>query len=337
MAGPLPGSMNRICLTPIRNEAWIIKDFLATAKLWATHIVVADQGSTDGTLQQLQRTPGVEVVINNAEFDELHRQRLLVGRARQIAGKRILIALDADEALSANCAASKEWELIHRAKPGTVLRFRWVNLLPGLQEAWIPPEPIPFGFVDDGTEHTGGRIHNRRVPCPQGAPILDLQDIVVLHFQYLAWDRMVSKHRWYQAWEYTVHQQKGALQIFREYNHMYGSWAKNEIRPVRPEWLAAYEAAGIDFRSLKSEPITWWDREVVQMLRAHGPAHFRKLAIWGADWNAVAAGLGLKDRDLTDPRSPIERLAHKLLAVTQNRREALPVRGLERLLRVAGW
>jgi hypothetical protein len=73
------------------------------------------------------------------------------------------------------------------------------------------------------------------------------------------------------------------------------------------------------------------------MLRAHGPAHFRKLAIWGADWNAVAAGLGLKDRDLTDPRSPIERLAHKLLAVTQNRREALPVRGLERLLRVAGW
>jgi hypothetical protein len=329
--------LSRICVTPIRNEAWIIKNFISATKLWASHVVVADQGSTDGTLQYLQATPGVDVVINDTPFDELHRQRLLVGQARRVSGGRILIALDADEALSANCLESKEWERLNSAKPGTVLRFRWVNILPGLQQAWIPPEPVPLGFVDDGTEQTGGRIHNHRLPCPPGAPRLDLEDIVVLHFQYLAWDRMLSKHRWYQAWEHATHGQKKPLQIFREYNHMYGSWDKSEIHPVRPEWLSAYEAAGLDFRALKSEPITWWDREVLQMLREHGPAYFRKLAIWGVNWNNVAAELGLGETDLGDPRSTSERVVHKLLAATQNRRATWTVRGFERLLRFAGW
>ncbi|MEI6390567.1 MAG: glycosyltransferase family 2 protein [Verrucomicrobiota bacterium] len=331
------GDCRRVCLTPTRNEAWIIRNFIAATKLWANHIVVADQGSTDGTLQQLEAAAGVDVVINNTEFDELHRQRLLVGRARQIAGRRILIALDADEALSANCLESKEWRMISQAKPGTVLRFRWVNLLPGLQEAWIPPQMVPFGFVDDGTEHTGGRIHNRRVPCPTGAPTLDMLEIVVLHFQYLAWNRMVSKHRWYQAWEYTAHKKKSPLEIFREYHHMYGSWGKSEIYPVRPEWLEGYDRAGINFRSLKSEDVTWWDHEVIKMLYEHGPEHFRKLAIWDTDWNSMAAAIGCTGINFADPRSASERIIHRLLGATQKRRSNWGTRVLERCLRSAEW
>ena len=51
----------KICLSPTRNEAWIINQFLAAAKTWADHVVVADQGSTDGTLKHLESAPGVEV------------------------------------------------------------------------------------------------------------------------------------------------------------------------------------------------------------------------------------------------------------------------------------
>ena len=111
---------NRICITPTRNELWIVKHFLAAARCWASHIIVADQGSTDGTLQRLQETPGVDVVINDSPiFDEVHRQRLLLNRARKIPGKRVLLALDADEALSANCFTSEEWDRISQAPPGT--------------------------------------------------------------------------------------------------------------------------------------------------------------------------------------------------------------------------
>lgn len=331
-------SLNWVCLTPTRNESWIIKQFVAAAELWASQIIVADQGSTDGTLQQLQSMPRVNVVINDSPvFDETHRQRILLERARQLEGRRILIGLDADEALSANCVETEDWHKMESAAPGTILRFRWVNILPGFNRAWIPPNRIPCGFVDDGSAHLGKRIHSPRVPNPAGAPVLDLDNIVVLHFQYLLWERMVRKQRWYQAWEHLEHQQKGPLQIFREYNHIYGSWEQKEIHPVQPEWLEGFDRAGIDFRSLRCEPVTWWDREIVQMLREHGPERFRRIAIWDEDWNATATRIGTNGVDLSDPRSIWERAVHRLLKITQKDRSNLLVRGFERLLRVAGW
>jgi hypothetical protein len=329
---------HRICLTPTRNESWIVDKFVAAAKTWAGHIIVADQKSDDGTLDILRNSVGVEIAINDSPtYDENHRQKLLLSRARRIPGKRILIGLDADEALSANAVSSRDWERIEQAKPGTILRFRWVNLLPGFERAWVLPHPVPFGFVDDGAEHTGARIHSARVPQPANAPTLDLEDIVVLHFQYVVWERMASKQRWYQAWEYTQHRQKSPLDIFREYHHMHGSWDKSEMQEVRHEWLAGYEERGINFRSLTGEPITWWDREIVQMLCQHGPAHFRRVAIWNQDWNTIAQRLGLNAPDLRDPRSPFDKAAHRILAATQAHRGNWGVRGFERALRLAGW
>ena len=168
--------------------------------------------------------------------------------------------------------------------------------------------------------------------------MIDLDEIVVLHFQYVAWERMISKHRWYQAWEHLKHQQKGPLEIFREYNHMYGSWDKSEIHPLQPEWLEGYDRAGIDFRSLQSEPVTWWDREIVDMLREHGPEHFRRIAIWDKDWNAIARSDGNEWRGFI--RSAVrlgEDRSSPAQGVTQSRRSNLAVRGFERLLRMTGW
>ena len=160
----------------------------------------------------------------------------------------------------------------------------------------------------------------------------------MLHFQYVAWERMICKHRWYQAWEHLKHQQKGPLEIFREYHHMYGSWDKSEIHPLSsPSGSEGYDRAGIDFRSLKSEPVTWWDREIVDMLREHGPEHFRRIAIWDKDWNAIAAISGVNGVDLTDPRTASDKAFHYLLARTQNQRTNLGVRGFERTLRSLGW
>lgn len=331
-------SLHRICLTPMRNERWIADRFVAATQCWASHLIVADQQSNDGTLEFLQSHPGVEVVVNDSKvFDENHRQKLLLSRARRLEGRRILLGLDADEALSANCMSSRDWERIAAAAPGTILRFRWVNILPGFERAWIPGGHRPFGFVDDGSEHNGQRIHSPRVPQPAGAPVLDLDDIVVLHFQFVVWERMASKQRWYQAWEYAQHRRKSPLEIFRQYNHMHGSWESDELHPVRPEWLEGYSNVGIDFRSLACEPVTWWDREIAQLLATHGPEHFRRVAIWNHDWNAVAQRLGLHDGRFHDPRSAFEKLIHRLLAATQHRRGEWSVRGLEKFLRLAGW
>lgn len=338
LRGPAADHSHRMCLTPTRNESWIVDRFIAAAKNWATHIIVADQCSADETRQKLRRHSEVDLILNDSPvYDERHRQQLLLRRARRIQGKRILLGLDADEALSANSIGSTDWKRIEEASPGTILRFRWANILPGFKTVWMRSEFVPFGFVDDGSEHNGTTIHSPRVPQPRGAPVLDLEDIVVLHFQYVLWDRMASKQRWYQAWEHVKHGRKGALDIFRQYNHMHGSWEHTEIQPMRPEWLQSYESAGIDFRSLECEPVTWWDRDILQMLREHGSEHFRRIAIWDQDWNAVARRAGMSDFDVKDPRSPLDKVTHRLLAATQRHRANWGVRGFERLLRLNGW
>ena len=154
-----------ICLTPTRNEAWIIDKFLAAASHWADHIIVADQRSTDDTVERIRRVARAQVIANDSEdYNEAARQRLLIAHGRRIAGKRIFLALDADEALSPNASASPEWKRLASAEPGTILRFRWVNILPGFERAWIPPNLIVCGFVDDGKEHAGSRIHSPRLP-----------------------------------------------------------------------------------------------------------------------------------------------------------------------------
>jgi hypothetical protein len=327
-----------MCLTPMRNESWIVKEFLAAARLWASQIVVADQGSTDGTLQQLQSAPDVSVVINDSPvFDEPHRQRLLINRARHFDGKRILLALDADEAVSSNCIDDPEWKRLSEAEPGTAIRLPWVNILPGFEKAWIPAEPLLCGLVDDGTEHTGRPIHNPRVPWRPGAPVIDLKETVVLHFQYLLPERTRSKQRWYQVWEHLNSPDKSPLQIFRQYNHMRGSWEESEIRPIDPNWMSGFDRAKIDFRNLTSESVTWWDKDILEMLSKHGVERFRKLAIWDKDWSALCNGSQNSTSTIRDPRSLWEKAAHRTLFATQNRRSHVGVRAFEKLLRVTGW
>jgi hypothetical protein len=326
-----------ICLTPTRNEAWILHHFLRAAQLWATHVIVADQQSTDGTWETLQEAQGVQPIRNDSpSYDESHRQRLLLEQARLLPGRRVLVALDADEALSANALSSPDWQRISEAAPGTVIRFRWVNVLPDFATAWVPVQRIPCGFVDDGSVHVGSKIHSTRIPFSPDAPMLDLDDIVVLHFQYAVWERMLSKQRWYQAWEHLNRPEKGALEIFRQYNHMFGSWDRSELELIRPEWLAGFRERGIDYQTLAPEQCTWWDAEVLDMLRKHGAHHFARISIWDKNW----AQLGVErqiDGDLRDPRSRIVRAVHALLRRTQSRRDAFAVRVFEKCLRLANW
>lgn len=47
-----------ICVTPLRNEAWILERFLRAAELWADRILVPDQGSKHGSRRIAERFEG---------------------------------------------------------------------------------------------------------------------------------------------------------------------------------------------------------------------------------------------------------------------------------------
>ena len=87
--------------------------FLKCTSLWADHIIIADQQSTDGSREIAARYPKVILIDNlSPTFNEPERQKLLLEKARTIPGQRLLIALDADEILTANFMNSSEWNTV---------------------------------------------------------------------------------------------------------------------------------------------------------------------------------------------------------------------------------
>jgi glycosyltransferase involved in cell wall biosynthesis len=314
-----------IVVTPVRNEAWILPRFLGCASLWADRIVIADQGSTDGSREIAAGHPKV-TLIDNPEpgYDEGARQRLLLEAARQIPGKRLIFALDADEILAATWGESADFRSLVDAPPGTVARMRWANVLPGFDSCWLPDEEIVFGYVDDGADHPGERIHSVRLPVAPSARSVSLADVKVLHYQYANWERMKSKQRWYQCWELLNLPHKRPIQLYRQYHHMDAIPAER-IEPLPERWVAPYEAEGIDMRSDPDEVRFPWDEEVAGWMRAHGANRFKKLDIWDAGWEEA------------DPRGPVVRLVHRWLRATQNRYERRRIRLLQRALIPFGW
>lgn len=329
-----------ICVTPVRNEAWILQRFLDAAALWADHVIVADQASADGSREIALAHPKVTFVDNPVgAYDEGARQRLLLEAARRIPGPRLIVALDADEALSATWQDSTEWDAVRAAPPGTAFAFDWVNVLPGGDRAWLPPHKPVFAFMDDGTEHRGERIHSTRVPVPDPDRVVALDDLKVLHFQHTDWKRMQSKQRWYQCWEALEHPSKRPIQIYRQYHRM-DAFPPQEIRPLDEHWLDGYAEQGIDMRKVPDDDLYWWDEEVFDWIVEHGPRAFRKLALWDADWSDVGRRLGreVAPTRVRDPRGRFAKGTHRWLDMTQRRNPDSPLtRWTQRLMIPFGW
>jgi hypothetical protein len=169
-----------------------------------------------------------------SSLNESECRQLLINESRRIptSGPRILIALDADEILTANWMTSPERTRLQTAPPGTVITFQWANVGPNVSGAWLDDDKKPFGFVDDGSPHSGYRIHSPRVPVPEGAPKLHMTDLRVLHYQYANWERMTSKERWYQCWERLNNPSKHPITIHRQYNFMHTDVQEDRAPPL---------------------------------------------------------------------------------------------------------
>lgn len=307
-----------ICLTPVKNEIWILKKFLESASLWADYIIIADQGSTDGSLEIAKIFPKVILIENkNKSYSESERQKMLIDEARKIKGDNILIALDADEVLTANSINNSEWGIIKKLDKGTVIRFVWANLLPQKNIYWVAPSKMPFGFIDDGSEHAGTVIHSPRIPIPQDKKEYYPVNIKVMHFQYANWERMKSKHRWYQCWELINNPKRSIIGIYRQYHHMYAI-KKSQFQNIPNEWLDEYKNMDIDFSEMAVDKFYYWDYEVASLFEKHGLSFFSRIDIWDIDWNEVVVdNKVIKKFIFKDPRSIYDKLILQWLRKTQ--------------------
>jgi len=324
-----------ICLTPIKNEAWILERFLKCASLWADHIIIADQNSDDGSVEIAQSFEKVILVRNSSPvFNEPERQKLLIDAARKIISPRLLITLDVDEFLTPNFLTSPEWQTVLHAQMGTVICFQWANIRPDMSHYWTPPSDFPWGFQDDDSPHEGKPIHSTRIPLPSLAPIIKLRDIKVMHYQYTDWERMKSKHRWYLAWERINAPNISALSLFREYHHMY-SIHRDEIQTIPEWWFKGYECQGIDMTSIFKDLPYRWDKDLFEILREHGTKIFARDHIWDTDWQKLARQYGCsveEAENFKDPRTLLQKIIHTWLQRTQPHSKSFIIRNVDRLI-----
>ncbi len=309
-----------IALVPVRNEAWILKSFLECTSLWADHIIVADQLSEDNSREIAAAFPKVMVIDNTcAEFSEVERQRLLIAAARRFPAPRLLVAVDADEIVSANILDSPEWQIALQQPPGTVLGFGKVELYGSTEQYFLHSVEdknswIPFAYVDDGAGHEGSIIHTCRIPERDDSPRFRMNEVVVLHFARSNTLRAESKDRWYRCFERISFPEKNILTIHRLYDFFERLKDKFKIRASHLDWFDNYRSAGINLHLGGSDTVFWWDWEILRMFKKYGVAPFRHLDIWSVDWEALrlqglSSGIpGLPEQSIEVPRSGRDRL-----------------------------
>jgi hypothetical protein len=327
-----------LCLTPVKNESWILERFLSAASLWADHIIVADQGSSDNSAQIASQFNKVTLLRNEtSEYDEFSRQQLLLNEARKFPEPRLLVALDADEFLVPIPGRFPRWKEILSSRPGSAFYFRWANIAPSFADYWPSDTAFPLVFMDDNSLHNGREMHSPRLPVQAATRHIHVPEMMVMHFQYVDWDRMESKHRWYQVIERVKYPSRSWIRINRKYHHT-SILPQDKLTPIPSGWFEDYSAAGIILQTVTRQRHYWWDEEVLRLMLHYGPEHFAKEEIWDFDWIELAKSIAIKEpTKVGDPRGVFHRAMHWWTRSSRQSASTLPVRVIDKLLEVVSF
>jgi hypothetical protein len=316
--------MKIIGVMPVRNEAWILERTLKALCRVCDAVIVADQRSTDRTPELLRAFDKVQVIRNEEKLHSNTVRWRLLDAARQYEGDNFILALDADEMLAATVLQPGNVERLTSAPAGAAVALPWVQMWRSVRRyrdddsvwsnAWRQ-----VAFRDDRRMDYERQFvindHTSRVP--RVASEVRLGQFPVLHFQFAAWERMLSKQRWYRMSELV-----GRDYLPEYINAKYA--ATSDERDLRTseapaEWLKGWEQAGVDMTEFTPEELYWYDVEALAVFAQYGAPRFAELDIWDADWErkrrlAVAAGHpNLPAEPIRDPRTTEQKLYHRWL------------------------
>lgn len=320
-----------IVMTPVRNEAWVLRSFLETTSLWADYIIIADQMSTDGSREIAKSYEKVILIDNkNPEFNEAERQAMLVAKAREVAAGRdtLLWGLDADEVLAANFRETEDWNHIMNSVPGDVFCFKWAEICPNQKEYWLSPTTYyPWLFYDDGKEPHGNYVrnmHSMRIPYPiEEKQIYYVDDFRVLHFAYLNQHRVASKRRFYQFVDWEMNH-RHSIVLSRSYTQ---TKKGEQVLPLPDEFLYHENEYGFDLLKLVDTNVAkcYMDDYIVERLSRHSMKVLRKLDIWDEVF--------LTSYQLDDPQRKVDKWVHSYLRKTAMTKDKKAIRLIDKVLK----
>lgn len=314
--------MKKILVLPVKNEEWILDKSMSCASLWADHIIVAYQESSDRTLEILKKFPKVIIVENKSTVHSSNVRKLLFDSARQFEGNNVIFSLDADEIASSNILSEDFNRTLEELPIGAAIEMQWVNL-------WRSPLNYRddssvwsnswkhFAFKDDrNMDYTSLGVindHTNRVPIASVKNTHRLNNPKILHYQYVDWQRVLSKQAYYRLSEWQ--QREKSLKEVLKINYRY-FFSKDETglltKPIPQEWIKIFVDSGIDLNNFPVNSVTWFDMEVLKCFLQYGQLAFKNLDIWDINWEekrqlALQQGLkNLPQNEIIDPRSFVQ-------------------------------
>jgi hypothetical protein len=336
----MEGNPTLICITPMKNEDWILRRFLSATSLWADHIILYDQNSTDQSPEIAKEFEKVHYCLNpSVEFNDYNHWSGLLNEARNLpGGRKVIFSMDCDEFFSGNTFSSAEWRSFIQAKSGSLMVVERYLVSGDFQKYKYEMDCL-MGFVDDGFSTISmlaekKHVHNIRLPYPQGNPIVyKMNRIRLLHYSLLDIDRLRSKNRWYQCFELTI-KDKSRMTILDQYFFDKDKLlAIHNSIPSSEEWFGYYERAGIDMTSQQKRSIYyWWDKKILEeYFPKYGMAYFARLHIWDIDWERAAAHFEIPFEQKIYSRSLMDKIYLQLFLQSKKSKSAL-IRGLSGFL-----
>lgn len=312
-----------IVLTPVRNEAWVLPAFLKAASLWADHIIVADQMSTDGSRDIYTQYEKVTVIDNpQLVMHQAKTRQLLFEAAHQIKGDKILFALDADEFLSGDFMKTDSWKKIINSEKGDVFSFSWINLLPNkVQYSKTKPLYWAAHFSEDDLINgifKDNHIHEWRLPWPKNVNheyIID--DISFIHFANLNIKRQENKGIFYQVSTAYMEKKYSGIKLYRQYYPSI-SLIQDNVQNVPLNLYSFYESKNLNlFDNIDLNDVgQHYVDVVISHLSTKKLRHFAKLNIWESDI--------VKNNILQNPQNLLDKLIMNYLKSTR-KYDKLPV------------
>lgn len=269
-----------VCLMPVKNEVDILPITLEIISKYCDIIIIADQMSDDGSREIYKKFPKVIVIDNTREGHSNEVRWDLLKEARKHGGNNLILCTDADEYIPSEIF--KKFFDEYNFEIGQSFRFPWIQLWK--TTSYYNNSGVWFrnyqraAWVDDGKTNYDEEYvindHTSRVPKKFLTNCKRIDNVPIIHLQWISWDKTQLKQALYRCVE-LVKDHNRYLSINYSYKHSLDR-KERKLENTPSKWLENQDKLS----NVKDLKIGWHIREILRLFDKYGIEFFEPIEIW---------------------------------------------------------
>jgi hypothetical protein len=269
-----------ICLIPVKNEVDILPITLKIISEYCDVIIISDQMSDDGSKEIYKKFPKVKVINNPREGHSNQVRWDLLKSAREYNGKNLILCLDADEYIPP--ILFNDFLNKNKFNIGDSFRFPWIQLWKSIKYfnntgVWYRNYQR-VAWIDDNETNYDNKVvindHISRIPQGFLKKCKRIDNIPIIHLQWVSWDKTQFKQILYRCTELIKNSQN-----YTSINSAYSislDCKKTKLSKTKTEWIKDLPSINL----IEKFKPTWHKQEIYKLFDKYGISFFEPLQIW---------------------------------------------------------